>query len=381
MHKATGYWCKKIRGKVYYFGRVSEVSADDALAKYLRGKPYWERGEEPPPPEEEATGVTVADLVNHFLAYKEGKRDAGELAVRSWRALYDTCAHVVKVFGRSRIVDGLTPNDFAKLKAALAKGRGACSVRNEMQRVRCVFRYALDNRLIDRPPAYGSQFDKPPIKQVRRERRLAKAKNGSRMFDAAEIRAMLSEAKQPLRTMVLLAVNAGMGAADLSELPLSSVDLDRGILDYPRIKTETDRLCVLWPETIAAIRDWLARRPKAKSQADDGLLFLTVRGARWLKVSLRGSPKDAIGQEFKKVCKRLGIKRAGLGFYGLRRSFRTVADEALDRVATDLIMGHVDVSMAGHYREHVTEARLRAVVEHVRRWLFPEPEEGEADRE
>ena len=51
-------------------------------------------------------------------------------------------------------------------------------------------------------------------------------------------------------------------------------------------------------------------------------------------------------------------------------------------MAIDLIMGHSDPSMGGHYRERVEDSRLQAVAEHVRAWLFGEaPEDGttEAD--
>jgi hypothetical protein len=37
-------------------------------------------------------------------------------------------------------------------------------------------------------------------------------------------------------------------------------------------------------------------------------------------------------------------------------------------------MGHTDNTMAGHYRERVDDARLQAVAEHVRSWLFGRPD-------
>ena len=40
-------------------------------------------------------------------------------------------------------------------------------------------------------------------------------------------------------------------------------------------------------------------------------------------------------------------------------------------------MGHVDSSMAGVYRERISDERLKAVVETVREWLYS-PEGGAA---
>jgi hypothetical protein len=97
------------------------------LAQYLRGNEYWERGLDPP--SEATDALTVADMCNHFLQYNDARRNAGALAVRSYRALYDTCARLVKVLGKARVVKGLTPGDFGKLKAALARGRKAVSLR------------------------------------------------------------------------------------------------------------------------------------------------------------------------------------------------------------------------------------------------------------
>ena len=39
-------------------------------------------------------------------------------------------------------------------------------------------------------------------------------------------------------------------------------------------------------------------------------------------------------------------------------------------MSVDSIMGHVDASMAGEYREEIADDRLRAVVDHVHAWLY-----------
>src|SRR5205823_1983301 len=84
----------------------------------------------------------------------------------------------------------------------------------------------------------------------------------------------------------------------------------------------------------------------------------------------KGSRIDNVTIQFTLLLKALGLHRSGIGFYTLRHVFRTVADAARDPVAIDLIMGHTDPSMGGHYRERVEDDRLRAVAEHVRAWLF-----------
>jgi hypothetical protein len=69
--------------------------------------------------------------------------------------------------------------------------------------------------------------------------------------------------------------------------------------------------------------------------------------------------------------KDVGVHSTGIGFYTLRHVFRTIADETCDFPAINLIMGHSERGMAQHYRERIDEARLQAVTEHVRQWLFP----------
>src|SRR5262249_35687991 len=85
-----------------------------------------------------------------------------------------------------------------------------------------------------------------------------------------------------------------------------------------------------------------------------------------------GTTDGPLSREVGKLLRKLHINgRKGLGFYTLRHTFRTVADEAKDQPAADYIMGHEVPHMSTVYRETISDARLKAVSDHVRAWLFP----------
>src|SRR5262249_23392311 len=141
-------------------------------------------------------------------------------------------------------------------------------------------------------------------------------------------------------------------------------------VDFPRPKTGIPRRCKLWPETVAALCEAAAARPQPKDEAA-ALVFITERGTAWVRTTEKSRTDNVCGH-FAELMKEHQLHRKGVGFYTLRHVFRTVADGARDSVACDIIMGHSDGSMASHYRERVDDARLQAVADHVRSWLWPE---------
>jgi integrase len=377
---------KKIRGTIYYFGnwarrvegvlvRVDGDGAKEAEAAYNAVREDLHAGRTP---RVKSDGLTVKELCNHFLTAKLRKKDAGEMGLRTFNDYKGVTDQLVASFGANRLVDDLAADDFAALRATMAKNWGPVRLANAITRVKSVFKYGTDNGLVERTIRYGSEFGKPDKAVMRRHRAAQPAK----MFEAAELRTLIDgallagesgpELVKPdpaLRAMILLGINCAFGNTDCAALTFEALDLDGGWGVYPRAKTGIARRCPLWPETVAALREAIAARPEPRDEADRERVFLTSRGNAYIHTT-GDYHKDQVAVQFTRLLGRLDAHRRGVGYYALRHTFRTVADELRDQPAIDLIMGHTDPSMAAHYRERIEDARLRAVADHVRKWVF-----------
>ena len=371
-----GAWQKKIRGKIHYFGKwgrvvngtLTRIQGDGcwraALAEYKEKREALYAGRTPRVPGEE---LTVADLCNAFLTAKWHKFESREITARTFATYQSTTDRLIAQFGKDRLVDELAAIDFQALRADIAKRWGPVRLGNEVQRVRTVFKYGREDGLITKEVCYGTEFKKPSKHVLRK----CRPSNGKRMFEADEIRRLLDAASPRLHAMILLGINCGFGNSDCASLPQTALDLDGGWIDFPRPKTGIPRQCPLWPDTVKSLWKALEVCPKPKDKADADLVFVTKYGHRWVRLREETqTPIDSVGLEFGKLLRALNLKRRGIGFYALRHSFRTVADATLDFTAIRLIMGHTDASIDAAYLEGIDRNRLRAVADHVRRWLF-----------
>jgi hypothetical protein len=111
-------------------------------------------------------------------------------------------------------------------------------------------------------------------------------------------------------------------------------------------------------------------------------------GGRWTKAIFEVSAKPELGadelatkyrinndkadvKEFAKLfAEAKSERKEGRSFYALRHVFETVAGESRDQVAVGHIMGHARNDMASVYRERISDERVRAVNDHIRRCLF-----------
>lgn len=368
LHK-SGHYAKKVRGKVHYFGK----DRDTALALWIEQSEDLLAGRTIRP---QGEGPTVSYICNALLTAKQTLVDSGELSPRTWEGYRAASEIMTKHFGRNRLVSDLKPADFVGFRAAIAKNRGVVSVGNVVRHVRGIFKHAYKCDLIEKPIKYGDNFSLPKPKAVR----AARQARGERMFEAADLRKLIKAANEPLRAMILLAINCGFGQTDCSRLTIRSLDLVKGWHRFPRPKTAAERRCPLWPETIASLKHVLSKRHEPKDPALADRVFITVFGGEFVKSVQReaGNTRrvvsiDSIGLVFGKLLKKLELGRSGIGFYAIRHTFQTISEGAGDPVAVSHIMGHIPQSgdMAAKYRERIEDSRLIAVSEFVRQWLFP----------
>lgn len=362
-------WCKKVRGRVVFFGVLGDKEA--ALAEWLRCKDDLLAGRPKPPRDGENDSSTLHVALNQFLDTKNAAVERGELSSGQFLHYRRVCGKMIETFGRQARLEDLKPADFARLRGALGKGCGLRTTKNRIIEARTVLKWCYESDIIDRPVKFGPAFKVPTAEALRRE----KAASGKvRHLEADQIRTLLDAGLEDIRpglrsqwkAIILMGINCAFGSADIAAIRFNVLDLKRGWHKHPRPKTGVEREARLWPETVSAIREYLD-----DATVDGDLVFLNSRGKPW-NVEIGQYRDDGILRGFRKMLERTSIYVEGLGFYSLRRTFRTVADAAGDPPAVDRIMGHVDPSVGAMYRQYIEPDRLERVSEYARRWLFYE---------
>jgi integrase len=303
-------------------------------------------------------GATVGEVATRFTEERLADKTAGNLSLGTYADYVSAAKEMVESMGRDTLVSDLTPDDFTQLYRRWAARLKAHALARNIQAVRTLWTTADENGWVERRPRFGTMFKKPPT-----------GKRKSVPLTASEVAKLIQKATGQIKAMVLMGINAAYGAKDCSDLPKASIDLKKRVVVFPRPKMKDrdgiDRAATLWPETVKALRDVLDDTP--------GPAFRTVRGNPWVKtqISRRGkvSQIDGVAQEFYKLCDKAGIPRRG--FYELRHTFRTIADELEKPHAAARIMGHRLPGLAQVYVDRVEHRRLKQVTDYVRSKVYP----------
>ncbi len=365
-------WCKKIKGKRHYFGTYPRTTYREAVAEYERCRFDLAAGHAKPR-NLSTTENAVADICDAFLVDRKGK--IGNRTWSDYKTVIDK--FVLPGLGKEKPADDLTPADFKRVRDRMeistvvgeTKKVGPKTVENYCTRARAIINFANELQMTERPISHGGYLANPEIKLKRKY--VNETYSEGRDLSREEILDVLSIADTQMKAIILTAIGAGLLSVDIAYLRFNHIDLENGMVIYPRRKTEVARSFVLWPEARQAIREWLEVRPEPHEAELSDHIFLTSFGNLWHSDEHRGNP---LGREFKKLLKAAGHDRKGISFSALRKSYRTAVsiyttDEADEKIA-DYICGHSNRSMRARYRQRYSRKKLIRISGYVRRWLY-----------
>lgn len=379
---SRGAWCKKINGKMKYFGKWRNPDPDDAFARAAlkRYLALAQANVDGVAVVIAPADVTVGLLVNHWLTDREEAVGDGELTSTQFMHYRRLGKEIVEALGGKNTIASIGPDDMKRLRDSFA---GNPTTRGSKIRwARGCFNWGLEYYGVR--PRYGGMFSAPAKAAVRRAKKLFNPPKPH------EILAVLKVATPAVRCFTLLGLNCAFGQMDCATLPVVAVDYETKRIHFPRGKTGIERFCPMWPETVAAMKAYV--RP---SQAMPELFFITRFGKPYVSIKthtvkvgedeqiVRVTRTDSVLKEFviaqrmavggKSRHEVMGDKWEGArGFYVLRHMFRSVAESTGKTNAIRLIMGHAFPGMDEYYlHARVGGYRdLKVVTERVRRWLF-----------
>jgi len=157
----NGSWCKKIRGRLHYFGPWEDWQA--ALDLYLAQRDDLHAGRKPRAGN--VDGPTLAEAMDRFLSSKKEAERCGEISPRSYNDYERTCDRVAKALPKNRLLTEIDDTDLSKLRAALSKGKrgkklGPGTIKGDLTRTRMLMLY-INEYLIDKPIRYRKALRAP----------------------------------------------------------------------------------------------------------------------------------------------------------------------------------------------------------------------------
>jgi len=337
LHK-TGQFCKKIKGKLYYFGNDKKK----ALARYIEQAPYLHTGKAEKARLDVQT-MTLKTLCNLYLDYQNSRVQTKEITARHYVDEVGSLKMLARFFGPNRDVAEITALDLQNYKRRLTKAYAQNRTNLNLAIMKAIFHWAQKNDVLKMIPNIAAVSK---VKIVRKEKTV---------FTADQVEVLLRMASLQIKTMIWLGLNCGFGSTDCSELLWNHVNLEEGRVRFPRIKTGIDRNLPLWPETIQALK----KLPQINER-----VFNTKTGQPWVRISEKvgknGEVKyvsnNALVHEFSRLIKKAGIKtEKGVGFYTLRRTAATLAVKSGDPFAVQKLLGQADLKMASVHVQDVSE--------------------------
>ncbi|MHC4114684.1 MAG: tyrosine-type recombinase/integrase [Planctomycetota bacterium] len=349
----TGQYCKKIKGKIHYFGSNKQK----ALQKYL-DQATWLHGTQKDMQKLKDENMTLKQLCDMYLKYQHSKLQASNLTANHYNEQVGSLKKLMVFLDQNITINKISTMDLQNYKRKIQKSHVSISRLNlHISIMKALFHWARKNDILEHIPN---------IDAVSREKIVH---NEKFIFNHEQIGKLLNTADAKMKAMIWLGLNCGFGCTDCSDLKWTDLDLVNARVKLPRKKTGILRDLPLWPETIEALK----KVPKTGV-----LVFYTSRKNSFVhtivKTDSNGNRKystqNTITTKFSRLIKKSRLKVPnGTGFYTLRRTAATIAAQSGDPFAVQRLLGHADLQMATRYVQDVSKQTDR-VIQNSRNYLI-----------
>ncbi len=355
-HRHTGQYYVTRGGKRLYLGANQDV----AIEKYHRLALGLQAVDRPTT----HSPISVKELANRFLHVQQANWRSPETTLRGYRQWLSRFL----TDHRGLRADELTVEIFAAWKLSLRRrSYSPESINHYLNAVRAIFSFGDQSGLLRKPPN---------LARVKNERRPTPGSNHKPLYRQADMQKLLSHADLQVRVMIFLGLNCGFGPKDIRDLTWNDFGGERVTL--PRSKTGVCQTFLLWPETLQAIKELakhragliarLARRGRPRS--DEGHVFMTKFWRPW--------SKDAVAEQFRKLCKKADVPC--YGFYRLRHCASTAMSLVASPHVQRKFLRHTQLQQQVTYT-HTPDAEVDAAISKARQKLLGTTEDQESGRE
>jgi integrase len=331
-------------------GKVQGLDAAAVVEEALEERVWHERlsdsNRREPVPDQDRS---VAHQVQLWLDDLKTRVAAGQYGPGELRGQTSYIRHFVTYLGEQTLIDAIDEERWAGYHRHLMNriGTGECSPEYGKKLHRSARSWVEYLSTLKRIPAPGNLTDKRMKFNIPRR--------AIEVFDGPEITRLLSESRDTVRLMILLALNCGMTQIDISDLTHNEINWERGRLTRKRSKTaDHARTPVveypLWPETFALL--------KLLRSSDQDRVLVTRSGKPW--VNRRQMNIDSIRIEFEKL-------KPALSFKHLRKSAATMLGSHEEyRAYAQFFLGHAPSSIADAHYVRPDQGRFDAAVDWLR---------------
>ena len=341
----TGKYCKKIKGKIRYFGTDKKKTHEKYLAQaaclYGAQRLVHKTSNDK---------MTLKQLCDLYLHYQNSRVLVGAITAKHYNDLIGSLSRLMAFLGQGCRIESISTLDLQNYKRKLQGSYASVDRQNlHMGLMKDMFHWARKNDVLE---------SIPNIDAISKDRVVHKEMY---TFNPQQIRKLLSASDVKMKAMIWMGLNCGFGCTDCSRLQWKDLDFKNNRVTLARKKTGVGRNLPLWPETIQALKEV----PKSGT-----FVFVTSKGHPWVRTTVttndKGEPKyiydNRITTKFSRLMKKVGIHAPkGTGFYTLRRTAATIASRSGDPFAVQKLLGHVDLTMATRYVQDVSEQTDRVI--------------------